>query len=127
MNKKTMKIVSIILMAIMIVSISASVFATDSLTPPNQISRQSVSGVTQINLVAGRIITVLQAVGIVLSIIVLIVIGIKYMLGSAEEKSEYKKTLLPYVIGAALIFAASIFANVIYEFFTSVGTSTSVQ
>ena len=34
------------------------------------------------------------------------VIGIKYMMGSAEEKAEYKKTMLPYLIGAIILFAA---------------------
>ena len=51
----------------------------------------------------------------VLSVIVLIVLGIKYMLGSVEEKAEYKKTLLPYVIGATLTFGASSIASVIYN------------
>ena len=39
------------------------------------------------------------------------------MMGSAEEKAEYKKTFIPYIVGAALIFAASIFAQGIFEFF----------
>lgn len=38
------------------------------------------------------------------------------MMGSAEEKAEYKKTLMPYFIGAVLIFAASAFAQAIYSF-----------
>ena len=32
------------------------------------------------------------------------VIGIKYIMGSVEDKAEYKKTLKPYVIGAVLVF-----------------------
>ena len=31
-------------------------------------------------------------------------VGLKYMLGSVEEKAEYKKTLLYYLIGAVLAF-----------------------
>lgn len=42
----------------------------------------------------------------VLAVIILIVLGIKYMMGSAEEKAEYKKTMIPYLIGAVLLFAA---------------------
>ena len=41
------------------------------------------------------------------------------MMGSAEEKAEYKKTLLPYVIGAVLIFAASTIAGVVFNFASS--------
>ncbi len=36
-------------------------------------------------------------------------------MGSAEEKADYKKSLIPYVVGAALVFTASVFA--LYEFF----------
>ena len=42
------------------------------------------------------------------------VIGIKYMMGSAEEKAEYKKTMIPYLIGAVLLFAAVNLATYIY-------------
>ena len=56
----------------------------------------------------------------VLAVIILIVLGVKYMMGSAEEKAEYKKTMMPYIVGAALIFAASALAQVIYQFFTGV-------
>jgi len=44
------------------------------------------------------------------------VLGIKYMMGSAEEKAEYKKTMIPYIIGAILLFAATTIANAIYTF-----------
>ena len=36
------------------------------------------------------------------------------MVGSAEEKAEYKKTMIPYLVGAICIFAASTIANVVY-------------
>ena len=63
-----------------------------------------------------KVVGVLQTIGVVISVIVLIVLGIKYMMGSAEEKAEYKKTMIPYLVGALLIFAASMLANVVYQF-----------
>ena len=56
-----------------------------------------------------------------MSVIVLIILGLKYMMGSVEEKAAYKKTLLPYVIGAALVFAASAIAGIIYSFSINLG------
>ena len=50
---------------------------------------------------------------------ILIVLGIKYMMGSTAEKAEYKKTLMPYFIGALLIFGASAFAGVAIDFATN--------
>ena len=117
MNKKLLKIFSVLCVMLMILSVSASVFALE----PSQITgNQSVQGSAEIQSVGQSIVGILQVVGIVLSVIVLIVLGIKYMMGSAEEKAEYKKTFIPYIVGAALIFAASAFAQVIYQFFTGV-------
>lgn len=62
-----------------------------------------------------KLITVASTIGSVVSVVVLIVIGIKYMLGSTEEKAKYKSSLLPYIIGCIFIFAASTIAGIIYR------------
>ena len=117
MSKKALKIVTSILLIMMIVSISVSSFA---LEPTDMTGNTSAQGTDEITNVGNSVVGILQVVGIVLSVIVLIVLGIKYMMGSAEEKAEYKKTMMPYIVGAALIFAASALAQVIYQFFTGV-------
>lgn len=61
------------------------------------------------------IVKVVSTVGVVASVVMLIVLGIKYMIGSTDQKAEYKKSLFPYVIGAALVFAASSIAQIIYD------------
>lgn len=62
-----------------------------------------------------NVIKVITTIGTVLSVVMLIVLGIKYMMGSVEEKAEYKKTLMPYIIGATLVFSASVIAQIIYN------------
>ena len=32
------------------------------------------------------------------------IIGVKYMFGSVEQKAEYKSSLIPWLIGAAMVF-----------------------
>lgn len=76
---------------------------------------------TELTSTGNRIITILTTVGAVLSVIVLIILGLKYMMGSVEEKAEYKKTLMPYIIGAAFIFAASTIAGAIYRIAINLG------
>ena len=117
MNKKMVKIFTSIIVLMMVISISISSFA---LEPGEMIGNTSAQGTPEIKNVGNSIIGILQVVGIVLSVVILIVLGIKYMMGSAEEKAEYKKTMMPYIVGAALIFAASALAQVIYQFFTGV-------
>ena len=115
MNKIVVKIVSMILITMAIISIAVNCFA---LTPTDIKPTENPTGYSEINTLGNNLVGILQVVGVVLAVVIIIVLGIKYMLGSAEEKSEYKKSMLPYVVGAAFIFAGSIFANVIYQFFT---------
>ena len=57
--------------------------------------------------VAVIIIAVIRYIGVAVSIIVLLIIGIKYMTGTVQEKAEYKKTMIPYLIGVFIFFALS--------------------
>ena len=41
------------------------------------------------------------------------------MLGSVEEKAEYKKSLMPYIIGCIFVFAASTIATDFYNVMTN--------
>lgn len=62
------------------------------------------------------IFSIVTSIGVVVSVIIIAVLGIKYILGSVEERAEYKKTLMPYLIGATLVFGASTIATIIYKF-----------
>lgn len=63
----------------------------------------------------GLIIGVIQVVGSLGAVISLIVMGIRYMMGSIEEKVSYKKTLLPYFIGSILVFGISNLLQIVYK------------
>lgn len=114
--KKIVKLVPIMLMAIMVLSIFSTVMAA---TNPTALSSK-ISNASAFDTVGGRIIGMIQAIGNIISIAVLVVLGIKYMMGSAQEKAEYKKTLIPYLVGAILIFAASNIAGMVYNFASTV-------
>ena len=118
MNAKTQKILVFIATILLIFSLGANVvLAADnsSLITPNSITAQAPSS-NEIQDVGGKILGVLQTVGVVLAVVILVILGIKYMMGSAEEKAEYKKTMIPYLVGAVFIFAAPILANIVYNF-----------
>ena len=124
MNKKILRKVTTIFMTILM--ISTIVINSFALTPSEMKGDMDAPGTEQLQVVGNSIIGILQVVGIVLSVVILIVLGIKYMMGSAEEKAEYKKTMMPYIVGAALIFMASVLAQVIFGFFTGIQiTNTS--
>ena len=119
--KKIQKITSIVLVVLLLTMfVSTICFQVFALDPSGITINNNPTGSDQIKNVGGTVIGILQTVGVVLSIAILVVLGIKYMMGSSEEKAEYKKSMMPYIIGAALIFAASALAQVVYQFFTNV-------
>lgn len=62
-----------------------------------------------------NILGIIRTVGVVTSVVMLMAIGIKYMLGSIEEKAEYKKTMIPYLVGAVMVFAIPQLVQIIYN------------
>ena len=120
MSTKTMKILITIATMCLIISMGVSVvLATDesgSISPKNL--SVNYSGTGGIQTIGEKIMGIIQTAGVVIAVIVLMVLGIKYMMGSAEEKAEYKKTMIPYIVGAILIFAATTIANVVFNFAT---------
>lgn len=121
--KKSIKVISTLLLTIMLVaSIAGTVLAVDTNTVLNGLNGNGNVQTNDLTKVGNNIVTIIQVVGIVIAVIVLLVIGIKYMMGSASEKAEYKKTMIPYIVGAVLIFAGTSLVRVIYSLSTSVST-----
>ena len=61
------------------------------------------------------ITTAIRSVGIVLSVIILMIIGIKEMTASVEEKSMLKKAMPGYILGAIMVFAITVIPTILYE------------
>ncbi len=118
MNRKAVKILCILLVAIMsLFFISTVCFAADDdLVASNITGAGANVNVTKIGEIGNGLAKVIRNVGIVAAVIILMYIGIKYMLGSAEEKAEYKKVFMPYLIGAILLFSAAGIAQAIITF-----------
>ena len=76
---------------------------------------------TQMTAKLGKIFSVVSTAGSILSVIILAGIGIKYMLGSVEEKAVYKKSMVPYLIGVAILFTGSFLPQFIYRLVKLIG------
>lgn len=61
-------------------------------------------------------ISVIQVIGIGIAIIMLTSLGIKYMVGSIEDKAQVKKHATIYVLGAVVFFAAAAILQIIQGF-----------
>ncbi|MBR3255636.1 MAG: hypothetical protein IKF97_05435 [Clostridia bacterium] len=56
--------------------------------------------------ISNTIYNILLIVGIIIAVLVGSIIGIKFMIGSVEEKAEVKKLLVPYIVGCVVVFGA---------------------
>lgn len=118
-NKKIiMLIITIFTIAFMIVIpiISKATIDPNDFQPGNP----SQTDVTKIANIVNPIIGTVKVAGIAIAVIILTIIGIKFMTGSIEEKAEYKKVLPGYFIGAIMVVAISQFIAVIIDIVTNI-------
>ena len=109
--KKSMKIVSTLMIALMIIMVATPVFATSVTVTP--VAPTETSGILNL---AGKILGFLQWIALIGGVLIIAVLGIKYMMGSLEEKAEYKKTMIPYLVGIVLLLGASGIVKAIASF-----------
>lgn len=119
--KKQIKVLTTIIMIIAVIATLGNLVlafdAGSTIDSINGATNVDASGFTNLG---GKIVRVLQIVGVVVAVVVLLVIGIKYMVGSAEEKAEYKKVMIPYLIGALLVAAGTTIVRVVFDMFAGI-------
>ena len=121
--KKVVKII-IILMVLLTCSISMNkVYATkwsskdtEWWNPNYGYGKDVEIGEDEIMKKANIITTALRNVGIAVSVIALMLIGIKEMTAGVEEKTELKKALPGYLLGILLVVTVSVLPSIIYNF-----------
>ena len=122
MTKKKIYIIIFVIMILAMLVIPSYCSASGMLEDLNSFKPNGPDkdDVNIISTKAGGIYQTLIVIGVVVGAITILVIGIKYMVGSVEQKAEYKKTLVPYAIGAMMVFAISNFLNIFYQIATSI-------
>lgn len=117
--KKATKILGIMLVALMLVMVMMPMCNAGAVLDPAELagSLEPTNSAAQENVVkiGNQIIGIITTIGVVVAVVILLVLGIKYMMGSASEKAEYKKTMIPYLVGAVLIFGASAITQVVVK------------
>lgn len=116
---KKSKILSILIILIVIVIAffiqPNKSIAAKTINPDNfKISEPTAADAGDALNLAKSIVGGLTTLGIVVSVIVTIILGIKYMMASVESRADYKKTMVPILIGMILVFGISTIVKVIY-------------
>ena len=119
-TKKVIKVVLMLVLAIIMLTactttVEARPAPEDSMPPSSSSSSGTInpdnykpSGLTASDYYtpfkfAGNILTPIITVGVVISITMVMVLGMKYMLGSVEEKAEYKKSMIPMLTSSTIV------------------------
>lgn len=116
--KKSIKIVSILMMAIMMIMVSTQVLAVDPGSAIDGVQGSiAYSGNSDFTAKVGKIIGFLQWAGAIAGVLIITIFGVKYMMGSLEEKADYKKSMIPFIVGAVVLIAAPQIAKLIFSIF----------
>ena len=75
----------------------------------------------QVSQIADVIIGVIQVIGVAVAIIMLVMLGIKYVSAAPSEKADIKKSAAIYVVGAVLLFAATFILGFVKNLVTDFG------
>lgn len=116
------KIVLTLLIILLLISIICTnyAFATDDIKAikDNMSTIGDASGITNTGTakVINSVIGIMQIVGSGISLIVITMLGIKYILASPSEKADVKKNIMPILIGCVLLFAAVNIVGMIESF-----------
>ena len=109
---KTLKFFAILMIAITLISVTNVAFA--KITPDQITGDETVTGEEKISSVGKKIVTIIRDVAAVAAVIVISILGVKFIIGSTEERAEYKKSFLPLIIGLVIVVGATSIAGWIW-------------
>ncbi len=112
--KKTINIFLIMAIVVIIMGVFNQVFAVidpNDYQPGEMTGNDSKTIVAKASIILGAI----RNISVIVSVIILMVIGFKYIIGSAEQKANYKQTMVPYIIGCIMAVAGTTIVSFIYN------------
>ena len=115
--KKTISwMLTIVLCLIMI--LPSCIYATGDIDTDKYKDIYRKDGNTKLAEAGGGVLAVVQVVGISCGVIMLLILGVKYMMMSstADDKATIKEKLIPYVIGAVLLFGGTGLLSLVAKF-----------
>lgn len=91
-----------------------AVIDVDSYDPNNkeEISDEAKKLITS---KVGWVLGGIRNITVIMAVITLMLIGVKYIIGSANEKAKYKETLFPWVIGCIVSVTGTTLISFIYD------------
>lgn len=123
MRRKSIKIFLVLLIFLFISFMTLETFATSEKTTSGQ-AIEAMKGMEGADLdtsggnakvlkILDAVLGLVQIAGTGISMIMVTVLGIKYMLAAPSDKADVKKQIAPLVIGAIILFASVNLVNIV--------------
>lgn len=116
--RKSVKIISALLVAVMLViAIAPCALATvdtSIITDIDTKGKGKAEGSEGVITIAGNVVKWIRTLAAIAAVVIISILGIKYMIGSTEERAEYKKSFMPLIIGIVVVVAAAQIATMIF-------------
>ena len=120
MGNMTMKrIAKILTVLIIIATMLSAVFAEGAADVLGNL-KGNTGAATAVTKTANNIIGIVQVICYAAAVIMLVILGVKFIIASPEAKADIKKSAIMYVIGAIIVFAAGALLGVISNLSTTV-------
>ena len=114
--EKIFKIFSIAIIVLLIAMQLSVVFASVDLLDPGQVTGASTNASKSSQTFLNSVLGIVQVVAVSVAVIMLIILGIKYISAAPGEKADIKQGAMIYVVGAILMFGATLIIQVIKGF-----------
>ena len=111
--KKSIKIMSTLLITVMLIATISTVCFAGTVGNVN-IPNGNAADTNKIAGKAANLVATLRNVAAIAAVVIVAILGIKYMLGSVEEKAEYKKSFVPLIVGVVVVTMALQIASMIF-------------
>lgn len=69
----------------------------------------------ELNSKIAKIIKVFRNIAAVAAVVIISILGLKYMIGSTEERAEYKKSFIPLIVGIVVVVGAAQLATLFFS------------
>lgn len=122
LKKKIAIIASLSILLIFTICITCNADASDIIENPGGYNLRDETVDSRVSDKISTILTVTTNIGIILSVLMSAAIGIKYMMASLEERADYKESLVPYLIGIAILFGTCTIVKVVQGIGTTINT-----
>lgn len=76
---------------------------------------------------SSEIYNILLIIGIAIAVLTASILGIKFMIGSVEEKAQIKDAMIPFIIGCIVVFGAFGFWKIFVTIGNNFAKTSSIQ